>query len=192
MNTLMHLGLGLGLAGVAGVRTYFPLIVVGLITRFSETLEYRPPLTLFASVPLLIILSGLAAYELLSVRAVGSSDTPVLINIGIKVIGGAILFSGIFGGFGIIGGLITGGFLAALSYLIMVRLREEYKNLFSTKNNSDEAAGIEESAAVTGTVLVLLVPWISFVMWGAVIFALLKKLKEHNRYKLTDKARSWR
>lgn len=192
MNTLMYLGLAIGLAGVAGVRTYFPLIVIGLITRFSETLGYRPPLTLFASVPLLIILCGFAAYELLSVRVMGSADEPVLINIGIRVIGGAVLFSGIFKGFGIIGGLIAGGFLAALSYLIMVRLREEYKNIFKAKNNQDVAAGIEESAAVAGTVLVLLIPWISFVIWGAVILSLLKKLKEHNRSRLPDKARSWR
>lgn len=191
MDTLMHLGLGIGLAGVAGVRTFFPLIVMGLITRFSETLAYRPPLTLFASVPLLIILSGLAAYELLSVRALGA-DTSVLINLGIRVIGGAVLFSGIFRDFGIFGGLIIGGFLAGVSYLIMVRLRAEYKNLFTGKNNSDAVAGIEESSAVIGTVLIILIPWISFVIWGAVIFALLRKIKEHNRYKFADKARSWR
>lgn len=191
MDTLMQMGLGIGLAGVAGVRTYFPLIVIGLITRFSETLEYRPPLTLFASVPILIILCLLAAYEILSPRALGNDETPVLINIGIRIIGGAVLFAGIFSGFGTIGGLVIGGILAVLSYLIMVRLREEYKTIFSLRNNPD-AAGIEESSAVAGTVFIILIPWISFLIWGAVVFALLKKVKENNKYKVADKARSWR
>lgn len=192
MDTLMHLGLGIGLAGVVGVRAYFPLIVMGLITRFSETLAYRPPFKIFASVPVLMLFVGLAVYELMSIRVYKASETPVLLNIGFRIIGGAIIFAGIFGGFGIFGGVLVGGLLAVLSYLIMVRLRDEYKNIAHGKNSAEVAAGVEESAAVAGTLLILLIPWISFIIWGAVIIAFLKKLREQERYGTDARARSSR
>ncbi len=192
MGTVMFFGLGIGLAGVVGVRAYFPLILMGLITRFSETLVYRPPFKVFASVPVILILVGLAIYELMSVRVYNPAETPVLFNIGFRIIGGAVIFAAIFQGFGILVGLIVGGILAMLSFLIMVRLRDGYKNLSSGRNSGEMAAGIEEATAVAATVLILLIPWISFVIWGVVIFALFKKIREQDRFGNDNRARTLR
>ncbi|PKM46389.1 MAG: hypothetical protein CVV03_05565 [Firmicutes bacterium HGW-Firmicutes-8] len=51
MAFVTQLGLSLGLAGAAGLRAYLPLLVIGLLTRFSATLAYRPPFKILASVP---------------------------------------------------------------------------------------------------------------------------------------------
>lgn len=192
MDSVMHFGLGLGLAGIAGVRAYFPLIVIGLITRFSETLSYRPPLKVFASAPVLILLAVIAAFEILSARLSDSSDNPVVVTAVLRIIGGAIVFSGLFGGFGNVLGFIVGGLLAALSYMIMIRLKQDYKNGFAGRTNSDIGSGVEESSVVVGTLLIILLPWTSFLIWGIIIVAFLKKIREHNRYRPNLKARSWR
>ncbi len=192
MPTVMQFGLGLGLAGVAGVRTYLPLIMIGLLTRFSDTLSYRPSFKILASVPVLLLLTGLAGFELIAGPASDLSNNRLMITLGLRALGGAIVFAGIFGWFGTFGGLLFGAVAAVLSHLTMVKLR-----LFYGQDNfggrAGLAAGIEETAAVTGTVLAVLLPWSSYFIWGGILFVFLKKLKHGSRrYRPESKARPWR
>ncbi len=187
MATVMQFGLSLGLAGAAGVRAYFPLIVIGLLTRFSDNLAYRPPFKFFASIPVLLLLIALAAFELIPVF---SANQPV-ITAGLRTLSGAVVFAGLFSGFGNIGGLLFGGAVALLSYLTVIRLRPDYG-----KNISDYARifsfGVEETTAIAGTLLTLLLPWSSYFIWGVIFFVLLRKLRGSNQCRPDAKVRSWR
>ena len=189
MTSVMGLGLGLGLAGAAGVRTYLPLIVMGLLTRFSETLSYRPPFRVFASVPVLLLLIALAGYELMVERSKDVSVGQFFTSIGLRAIGGAVIFAGLFEGFGTIFGIVVGMIIAVVSHMLKIRLYAVYG---ATEHRRDYA-GLEETVAVAGTVLAVLYPWSSYIIWVSVLILYLKKLRNtNNRYKSELKARSWR
>jgi len=165
MGFLWEFGLGLGLSGAAGVRGYFPLLVIGLISRFSEILTYRPPFKLFSSVPFLLLLLALAAYETANERI---PEGHTLILAVLRTLSGAIIFAGLFEGLGIIGGLMFGGLVSVLSFLLMIRLTNGYK-LWKIP------AGLEETIAAASTLLTVLFPWTSFLFWGTLSFLFLKR-----------------
>lgn len=188
--SVMQFGLGLGLAGAAGIRTYFPLLVMALLTRFAGTVAFRPPFGVFGSIPVLLILAVLAAFEIMVEGSPGFNRTnQVMLSAGLRALGGAIVFAGTFGGFGTLAGLILGALLAVMSYLITVRLRPQLtgtaKGILPT--------GTEETAAIAGTLLAVLLPWTSYFIWGVILFMFIRKMKTQNtRYRPEGKARSWR
>lgn len=188
----MRLGLSLGLAGVAGVRFYLPLIIIGLLTRFSETLSYHQNFRVFASVPVLLLLTALAGYEILSKRSGEAFDNHVFIMAGLKAISGAIVFAGLFEGIGTFLGLLVGAGISLSSYMTMVRLKYLYFKDAADRPEIRDGR-FEETVAVAGTVLVLLLPWTSYFILGGILLAILKKIRDNNRYRTeTTKARSWR
>lgn len=193
MVSLMRLGLGLGLAGAAGARTYFPLIVMGLLTRFSETMGYRAPFKVFSSMPVLVLLVGMAVYEMAGERMARFSETnQVLLAVSLRALGGAILFAGTYSGFGILGGIIAGAVVAVSANLIMVRLRSNYGRNAGARSGVMYPA-MEEAAAVGATILALLLPWSSYIIWGGVLLASVKKIRESGaRYGPDTKAKPWR
>ncbi len=183
MSVVTQFGLSLGLAGAAGVRAYFPLMILGLLTRFAGTPAYRPPFRIMAAVPVLLLLIALAAFELTGARGAVWSANQAFLVAGLRVISGAVIFAGLFAGLGTLGGLFFGGAVAFSAYLILVHLAGRSRTL---------SAGSEETAAITVTLLSLLLPWSSYFIWGLVFFVLLKKPRRANRPKTDAKTRFWR
>lgn len=185
----MRFGLGLGLAGAAGIRTYLPLIVMGLLTRFSDTMSFSEPFSVFASAPVILLLVVLALIE----RMAGASNVNYhLLVLGLRALGGAIIFAGTFSGFGIFGGLLFGGMVAVLVHLIMVRTIPDLR-IPAAYSSAHYREGFEEILALTVTLFALLLPWSSYLLWALIIFVYIKKMKDYNhRYRPDSKARSWR
>lgn len=190
MSSVMELGLGLGLAGAAGIRTYLPLIIIGLLTRFSQTFEYRAPFKVFASAPVLLVFLVLAGYELLIERAEEQKTQEALALSALRALGGAILLAGLFGGFGTLIGFALGGLTALAVHLVKLRLRTH----ISRPNHSYQMLyGLEDLAAIAGVLLAILLPWSSYIILLAIIVIYLKKVKQNNnRYRSEYKAKSWR
>lgn len=192
MSSVIELGLSLGLAGTAGIRTYLPLIIVGLLTRYSQTFGYRAPFKIFASVPVLLLFIVLAGYELLMERTDEQTTQEVLFTSIIRALGGAILLAGIFSGFGTLIGLVLGGITALAVHLIKIRLRTLYirpnqGHPFMSGHNP------EELAALAGVMLALLVPWSSYIILAGIIIIYLRKTRQNNgQYRSDTRARSWR
>lgn len=192
MSSVIELGLGLGLAGAAGIRTYLPLIIIGLLTRYSQTFEYRAPFKVFASVPVLLLFLVLAGYELFIEKSDEVKTQEALMLSVIRAMGGAILLAGLFGGFGTFIGLVLGGVTALAVHLIKVRLRT---NLVRQNNSYPILTfqRMEDFAAMSGVLLVILVPWSSYIILVGIVVIYLRKIKHINhRYRPDSKAKSWR
>jgi len=186
---LLRLGLGLGLASAAGIRTYFPLIVMGLLTRFSDTMTYIEPFRVFASAPVILLLAALALFE----RTVNfSQGNQYMLVVVLRALGGAIVFAGTFTGFGIIGGIFFGAVIALFSHLVTVRLSPD-TGKSTGESSAVSAAGIEDTIAIIGTLLAVLLPWSSYLLWALILLFFVKRMKDNNhRYRMDIKAKSWR
>lgn len=190
MAVILQFGIGLGLAGVSGLRAYFPLIAMGLLTRFSEILAYRSSFRVLGSIPILLLLIIVAFYELALNRIPGYPERCVMLTAGLRIIGGALVFDGVFGGFGTFLGFIFGGLLTLAAYLMIIRLKMDY---IPNYNRSPELlSGLEETTAVAGTILVILMPWTSFLLWGAVVIIFISKLRRNSWTKPDLKVRTGR
>lgn len=191
MSSVLELGLGLGLAGAAGIRTYLPLIIIGLLVRFSQSFEYRAPFQVFASLPVLLVFLVLAGYEILSERAEELKTQEALLLSAIRALGGAILLAGLFGGFGTFVGFVLGGLTALTVHLVKIRLRT-----YTFRSNHSYSIltghGVEELAAITGVLLTILLPWSSYIILGGIIVIYLRKNKNNHRYRSDSKSKSWR
>lgn len=192
MSSVLELGLGLGLAGAAGIRTYLPLIIIGLLTRYSQVIEYRAPFKVFASVPVLLIFLILAGYELLVENSTELKTQEVLVLSVIRALGGAILLTGLFGGFGTLIGFILGGATALAVHLMKIRLRghaEKQNHSFSVLNGQ----GLQDFAATAGILLAILVPWSSYIILAVIVVVYLRRNRQNNhRFRPDSKAKSWR
>lgn len=186
---LLRLGLGLGLASAAGIRTYFPLIVMGLLTRFSDTMTYIEPFRVFASAPVILLLASLALFE----RTVNvSHGNQYMLVVILRALGGAIVFAGTFTGFGIFGGIFFGAVIAILAHLVTVRLSPDTGKIIED-SSVVSASGLEETIAIIGTLLAVLLPWSSYLLWALILLLFVKRMKDNKqRYRMDIKAKSWR
>jgi len=142
---------------------------------------------MFGSVPVLLLFLILAGYELLLKKSDEVKTQEALILSAIRVLGGAILLAGLFGGFGTLIGLVLGGVTALTVHLIKLRLIRRNHNYHVLTGH-----GVEDLAAITGVVLALLLPWSSYIILAGVIVVYLRKYKHNHRTRPDSKAKSWR
>lgn len=190
MATFMQLGLALGLASAAGMRAYFPLIVMGLLSRFSDTITYKPPFSIFQSFPVLILLIILAVYEIGGIKVAEpelSLPVPILL---LRALSGAILFAGFFTGFGILLGLIFGGILAILSAILTAQMAIKSDDRIFRQTNYALSI-LEDIFSVTATIFALLIPWASYLIWGLLLFAYVSR-RSGKHDKTESRLKIWR
>lgn len=183
---MYQFGLGVGLAFFAGVRTYFPLLMVGIIGRFADKFPVQPPFRFLTTLPVLLLLIALMAYEVLAERASGYAGGHALVQLGLKALAGGILFTGLFPGLGNFFGLFFGGFIAVLAHFFVIYFGfpGEYQGV--PFNNWKDAL------AVAGTVLVLLLPWLTIIIWGFLLYNLVRRSRQNTRFAAHRRSRSWR
>lgn len=184
--SLYHFGLGVGFAYVAGFRSYFPLLMVGLIGRFADKFPLQPPFRFLTALPVLLSLIVLMSYEILAERVSGNAEGHALLQLVFKAAGGGILFAGLFSGLGNFIGFIFGGFVAVLSHFINVYYGFPGERPGCSPNN------LKDALAVAGTVLILLLPWLSIIIWGLLFYVLARRLRQNTRDIPHRRTRSWR
>lgn len=170
METLLAVGIGVGLSSVAGVRAYLPLALVGLFAQLG-LFELPAPFDLLGNWTFIAALLVLALLE-------GALDKipaldPILdyVQTPVRIAAGAVLFSVALGGgldAGAVPGLVAGAGIAGLVAVFKAVLRPPAKV---------PAAGVsvpflsffEDVAALFGGVVAVFVP---FVPLAFVVFLL--------------------
>lgn len=160
MSGLVDFGLGLGLASIAGFRAYFPLVMIGLVTRYSKDFALRSPFELLNSLPVLILLTLLMTIEFLADKIPAAAAFNQLIQTPARVVSGAVLFGATVIEFNLIFALVTGTIIAAGIALIRILFREAMVEV-TGEENEYFLSSIEDILVITGTIVLILAPLVS-------------------------------
>jgi hypothetical protein len=92
MAGLINLFQGVGLATAGGLNAYVPLLVVGLLARFTSLIHLEPPYDLLAHPAVLAVIALLAALDFIADKIPGLDHALHVLGLLIHPVAGAILF----------------------------------------------------------------------------------------------------
>src|SRR5690242_13971118 len=92
MAGLMHLLQGLGLSTAGGLNAYVPLLVVGLLARFTSLIELNPPYDALAHPVVLIVVGVLAALDFVADKVPALDHALHVVGLVVHPVAGAIVF----------------------------------------------------------------------------------------------------
>jgi len=166
-------GLGVGLACVAGLRAFVPLALLGLFARLGLIV---PPdiLGLQIGWTVVLLLSALAVVEIVldKVRALDPAFGYVMIPA--RAVAGAVLFAtmyepGALLDAGTVPGLVAGGGIAALVAVLKVMLRPSSRTSSAGVSTAFLSA-MEDVVVVLGGVVGLFLPFLPLLFVGFLLF----------------------
>lgn len=111
MEALLNVLSALGLSSAAGLNAYLPLLIVGLLARFTDLVQLRPPWDALSSWWAIGILGVLLVIEIVADKVPAVDTVNDVVNTVIRPAAGAILFaanSGTLGEFHPVLALICG------------------------------------------------------------------------------------
>ena len=171
METLLAAGTGVGLASIAGIRAYLPLVLVGLFARLGL-------FTLPASFGFIDNWAVIGALLVLALVETGLDKIPALdsildiIQTPLRIVAGAILFAvalqeGI--DVGAIPELATGGVLAGVVAVLKSVLRPP-ANVASAGVSAPFLSTFEDVVALVGGVIAVLVPLVPLALVAFLLY----------------------
>ncbi len=93
MSALINLFSAFGLSSAAGLNAYVPLLVVGLVGRYTDLWQLQSPYDLLASPTVLIILGILAAVDFLADKIPVVDHIAHMVGVVVHPVAGAVLFA---------------------------------------------------------------------------------------------------
>lgn len=173
MDNVVWFGLGVGLASVAGVRAFVPLVLFALFARLGFIV---PPEILGLQVGWSVVgvLGALAVVEISldKIRAIdpGFSYAMVLV----RALSGAVLFETMFEPGALLGasaapGLILGAGIAALITVLKVTVRP-IPSAGSAGVSTAFLSGLEDVVSVLGGAVGLFLPFVPLLLVGFLLF----------------------
>jgi len=93
MGALFNLFSAFGLSGAAGLNAYIPLLIVGLVSRYTTLWHLQAPYDVLASPAVLLILGALAAIDFLADKVPVVDHITHVVGLIVHPIAGAILFA---------------------------------------------------------------------------------------------------
>lgn len=93
MEALLNVLSALGLSSAAGLNAYLPLLIVGLLARFTDLVQLHPPWDALSSWWAIGILSVLLIIEVVADKVPAVDTANDVINTVIRPAAGAILFA---------------------------------------------------------------------------------------------------
>ena len=182
MEMLFAVGIGIGLASVAGVRAFLPLVLVGLFARLGlftlpapfGFLEDWPVIGVFAVLALLE--SGLDKVPALD-SILNYVQTPL------RIVAGAALFSAALQegiDVGAIPEFAVGGVIAGLVAVLKVILRPA-ENVTSAGVSASFLSLVEDAVALLGGVIAVLVPLVPLVLVAFLLFFFFRVRRRRGR-----------
>lgn len=175
METLLAIGIGIGLASVAGVRAFLPLALVGLFARLG-LFELPAPFgfmddwaAIGAFLVLALLETGLDKLPSLS-RTLNLVQTPI------RIIAGAFLFAlalqeGLNAG--AVPELIVGGVIAGVVAVLKYILRPPANapaNASSAGTSSSFLSTFEDVVALVGGIIAVLVPLLPLALVAFLLY----------------------
>jgi Domain of unknown function (DUF4126) len=93
MDPLLGILSAFGLSASAGLNAYIPLLVVGLLARFTNWIKLTPPFDLLANPWILILMGILLAVEIVADKVPAVNHINDIIQSFIRPVAGAIVFA---------------------------------------------------------------------------------------------------
>ncbi len=93
MGSILNLFSAFGLSSAAGLNAYLPLLIVGLITRYTDLWQVQAPYDVLASPVTLIILAVLAAVDFLADKIPVVDHISHVVGAIVHPVAGAVLFA---------------------------------------------------------------------------------------------------
>ena len=182
METLLAVGIGIGLAAIAGVRAYLPLILVGLFARFGLFTLPAP----FGFLDDWLVIGALAVLALLeSGLDKVPAFAPILdyVQTPLRIVAGAVLFAvalqeGLDAG--AIPELVAGGVIAGVVAVSKVMLRPA-SNAASAGVSASFLSLIEDAVALLGAVIAVLVPLVPLFLVALLLFFFFRVRRRRGR-----------
>jgi Domain of unknown function (DUF4126) len=166
MEMLLAVGVGIGLASVAGVRAFLPLVLVGLFARLGL-------FALPAPFDLLDDWAVIGALAVLALLESGLDKVPALdsvlgyVQTPLRIVAGAVLFAAAFLQEGIDVGAIpelaAGGVIAGLVSVLKAILRPA-ANVASAGVSVPFLSLVEDAVALLGAIIAVLVPLVPLAL----------------------------
>jgi hypothetical protein len=166
MEMLLAVGIGIGLASVAGVRAFLPLVLVGLFARLGL-------FALPAPFDLLDDWAVIGALAVLALLESGLDKVPALdsvlgyVQTPLRIVAGAVLFAAAFLQEGIDVGAIpelaAGGVIAGLVSVLKAILRPA-ANAASAGVSVPFLSLVEDAVALLGAIIAVLVPLVPLAL----------------------------
>jgi Domain of unknown function (DUF4126) len=173
VDTLTWLGLGVGLASVAGVRAFVPLALYALFAQLGFIV---PPdlLGLPSDWAVVGVFSALAVVEIVldKVRALDPAFGYAMVVV--RALAGAVLFETMFEPGALLDasaapGLVVGAGIAATVAALKVIVRPS-SDASSAGVSTAFLSGIEDVVAVLGGLVGLFLPYVSLLLVGYLLF----------------------
>ena len=182
MEMLFAVGVGIGLASVAGVRAYLPLVLVGLFARLG-LFALPAPFGFLDDWPVIGTLAVLALLES-GLDKVPALD-PVLdyVQTPLRIVAGAILFAAALQegiDVGAIPELVVGGAIAGLVSVLKIILRPA-ANVVSAGVSVSFLSLVEDAVALLSGIIAVLVPLVPLALVAFLLFFFFRVRRRRGR-----------
>jgi uncharacterized membrane protein len=165
-----------GLSSAAGLNAYLPLLIVGLVARYTDLWHLQAPYDVLASPTILIVLAVLAAIDFLADKIAVVDHIAHTVGALVHPIAGAVLFASqsniltdmhpvIAMGAGVV---VAGGFHASRAAIRPVATAT------TGGIGNPVLSFLEDVVSVTLTVLAILIPLVAFLLFLVLLFVLAK------------------
>ncbi len=182
MESLIVIGIGVGLASIAGVRAFLPLALVGLFARFGF-FGLPEPFGPLGDWLVIGVLLALALLETVLDKAPAFEKGLNVALVPIRAVAGAVLFSVALGaGLGVdaVSELVVGGIIAGALAVLKVLLRPPAKAA-SAGVSASFLSTFEDVVALVAGVVAVLVPLVSLVFVAFLLFFFFRVRRRRGR-----------
>ncbi len=182
MEVYLALGIGIGLAAVAGLRAYLPLALVGLFARLG-TFDLPASFGLLDDWSVVGVLLALALVEGVLDKIPALDTILDVVQTPVRIVAGAVLFSAALEAgldVGAIPALVTGGVIAGAVSIFKALLRPPAKAPSAGVSDSF-LSGSEDAVALVGGAVAVLVPLVSLLFVAFLLYVFYRIRKRRGR-----------
>jgi hypothetical protein len=169
MEILLAVGIGVGLASVAGVRAFLPLALAALLAALgfaSPLIRYAEPGGWWAAFG---VLAGLAVLEIL-LDKIAALDRPFdYVMVPVRAASGAVLFAALTPGSALVPYLVAGAAIAGVVAVLKVVLRPSVRAA-SAGVSSVSLSSFEDVVALVGGAVGVFVPYVPLLLVAFLLF----------------------
>ncbi len=195
---------GTGLAAAAGLNAFVPLVVIAILSRFSDLLELSPGFSWLASWPAILVCLALLTVELVIDKIPGIDTANDFFQTPVRPAAAALAFaasatahtggaSGSFWSHQVWLAWTVGALIGLAAHLSKAASRTAISA--ATGGSGTAAASFaEDGIAVTLCLFALVVPWLVLPMLAGMVAAVYRivTIGRRRRQRIAEKQRRWR
>lgn len=170
MGAITEFGMGMGLAGAAGIRARYPLLILGLLARYADEALVRPTFNFMGSSLIVILIAFLIVLDFFAGQSKDETMGYAYFKLFVRASAGGIVFAVVFPGVPVIWGLVFGAAIAIVAHFVDQRVTSFLQTLDSSVNSRY----FHEILAFLATVIILVLPVMGYVLWVFLIALVLR------------------